>query len=312
MLIALVLVALVMWAAVPEAFGDLGLIIGIGYAVTQIGRSVFALVALWGGPLRQNFQRILAWCAVSGALAVAGGIVTGPARAWLWLAAVGVDLLGGVAGFYTPGLGRSVTAEWTIEGSHFAERCQAFILIALGESIIVIGATLSGLLGSGITAAEAGAFLIAVIGSVGLWWLYFDRSAAEAARVIAASADPGRIGRTAYHLIHPVMVAGIIVVAAADEVVISEPGAIGVAWTAWLILGGTALFIAGHAAFKIAVWRVVPWSRLAAVAVLGLLGLAAPLVPALGLGACAAAVVIAVAALDYYYPASRRSPPAPG
>jgi low temperature requirement protein LtrA len=101
-------------------------------------------------------------------------------------------------------------------------------------------------------------------------------------------------------------------VAAADEVVISEPGAIGVAWTAWLILGGTALFIAGHAAFKIAVWRVVPWSRLAAVAVLGLLGLAAPLVPALGLGACAAAVVIAVAALDYYYPASRRSPPAPG
>ena len=55
---------------------------------------------------------------------------------------------------------------------------------------MVIGATLSGLLGSGITAAEAGAFLVAVIGSVGLWWLYFDRSAGEAARVIAASADP--------------------------------------------------------------------------------------------------------------------------
>ena len=165
---------------------------------------------------------------------------------------------------------------------------------------MVIGATLSGLLGSGITAAEAVAFLIAVIGSVGLWWLYFDRSAAEAARVIAASADPGRIGRTAYHLIHPVMVAGIIVVAAADEVVVSEPGATGMASTSWLILGGTALFIAGHAAFKIAVWRVVPWSRLAAVAVLGLLGLAAPHVPALGLGACAAAVVITVAVLDHH------------
>jgi hypothetical protein len=48
------------------------------------------------------------------------------------------------------------------------------------------------------------------------------------------------------------------------------------------------------------VWRVVPWSRLAAVAVLGLLGFAAPHLPALGLGACAAAVVIAVAVLDYY------------
>ena len=102
-------------------------------------------------------------------------------------------------------------------GNHLAERCSAFILIALGESIVVIGVTLSGLLGSGITVAEAAAFLVAVIGSVGLWWLYFDRSADEAARVIAAAADPGRIGRTAYHLIHPVMVAGIIVVAAAER-----------------------------------------------------------------------------------------------
>ena len=302
LLIALLLVTLVMWAAIPEAFGSRGLIIGIGYAVTQIGRSVFALMALWDGPLRQNFQRILAWCMVSGALAVAGGIVTGPARGWLWLAAVGVDLLGGVAGFYTPGLGRSATTDWTIEGNHLAERCQAFILIALGESIVVIGATLSRQLESGVSAAEAAAFVIAVIGSVGLWWLYFDKSAEEAARVIAASADPGRLGRTAYHLIHPVMVAGIIVIAAADQVVLSRPGTVGAATTAWLILGGTALFIAGHAAFKIAVWRVVPWSRLAAVAVLGLLGLAAPQLSALALGACAAAVVIAVAVLDHYTP----------
>jgi low temperature requirement protein LtrA len=300
LLIALALVALVMWAAIPGAFGALGLVIGAGYALSQIGRSSFAVVALRGRPLQRNFQRSLAWCVVSGALAIAGGLASGPAREWLWLAAVGVDLLGGVAGFYTPGLGRSATSEWTIEGNHFAERCQAFILIALGESIVLIGATLSRLLASGVTAAEAGAFAIAVVGSAGLWWLYFDRSADEAARVIAASPDPGRMGRTAYHLIHPVMVAGIIVVAAADEVMVSGPGLTGVASTAWLILGGTALFIAGHAAFKIAVWRTVPWSRLAAVAVFGLLGLAAPHLSALALGACAAAVVVAVAVLDHY------------
>ncbi len=95
------------------------------------------------------------------------------------------------------------------------------------------------------------------------------------------------------------MVAGIIVVAAADQVTLSNPRAVGDTSTAWLILGGTALFIAGHAAFKIAVWRVVPWSRLAALAVLGLLGAAAPHISALALGTCAAAVVIAVAVLDY-------------
>ena len=299
LLFALAAVSLMMSAALPTAFGRWGLIVGGAYAVMQIGRSIFMVIVLRGQPLQANFQRILAWCVVSGALAVAGGIVTGPARGWLWLAAVCVDLLGGVAGFYTPGLGRSATTEWTIEGGHLAERCQAFILIALGESVVIIGATLSGLLATTVTWAEIGAFGTAVIGSMGLWWLYFDRSAGEAAAVIAASPDPGRMGRTAYHLIHPIMVAGIIVVGAGDQVVLSRPGATGVASTAWLVLGGAALFIAGHAAFKMAVWRVISWPRLGAIAVLGLLGLAAPDLPALALGVCATVVVVGVAVVDY-------------
>jgi low temperature requirement protein LtrA len=299
LLLGLAVTSLVMSAALPAAFGGRGLVTGAAYAIMQIGRSVFAVVALRGRPLRRNFQRILVWCVVSGTLAVAGGLVNGPARGWLWLAAVAVDVLGGVAGFYTPGLGRAATTDWTIEGSHFAERCQAFILIALGESIVLIGATLSGLLSGPVTGAEVAAFGTAVAGTAGLWWLYFDRSAGEAARVIAASPDPGRMGRTAYHLIHPVMVGGIIVVAAADEIVVSHPGTAGAPATGWLVLGGTALFIAGHAAFKVAVWRVVPWSRIAAVAVLGLLGVAAPELSALALNGCAAAVVLAVAALDF-------------
>jgi low temperature requirement protein LtrA len=298
-LLALALVSLVMSAALPTAFGRWGLVVGGAYAVMQIGRTIFVVIVLRGEPLRVNFQRILAWCVASGTLAVIGGIVTGPARGWLWLAAVAVDGIGGVVGFWTPGLGRSATAEWTIEGGHLAERCQAFILIALGESVVIIGATLSGLLASTVNWAEIGAFVTAVIGSVGLWWLYFDRSAGEAADVIAASADPGRMGRTAYHLIHPIMVAGIIVVAAGDEVVLSRPGATGVTSTGWLVLGGAALFIAGHAAFKLAVWRVVSWPRVAAIVVLGLLGFVAGYLPALALGVCAAVVVVGVAIVDY-------------
>ena len=208
LLIGLALVSLVMSAALPTAFGRFGILVGGAYAVMQIGRTSFMVVVLRGQPLRANFQRILAWCLVSGVLAVAGGIVTGPARSWLWLAAVAVDLTGGLAGFWTPGFGRSATSDWTIEGNHLAERCQAFILIALGESIVLIGATLSRLLETSITWAEA-------------------------------------------------------------------------------------------AAFKFAVWRVIPWTRLGAVVVLGLLGLAVPALPALGLGLCAALVVLAVAALDY-------------
>ena len=194
----------------------------MAYAVQQIGRTMFMLVALRGHPLEANFQRILAWCVVSSAFAVAGGVAHGNARALLWLGSVGVDLLGGVVGFYTPGLGRSRTSDWTIEGGHFAERCQAFILIALGESIVIIGATLTE---KPVAAANVTAFVVAFAGSVALWWLYFDQSAEAAAEMIASSDDPGRLGRSAYHLIHPVMVAGIIVSAAADEKVLSGPGA---------------------------------------------------------------------------------------
>ena len=297
MLLGLMLLSLVMSVALPGAFGGRGLAVGLAYAVMQIGRSLFAVWALRGDRLQRNYQRILAWCLVSGTLAVAGGLAAGHARELLWLAAVAVDILGGLAGFWTPGLGRSTTQDWTIEGSHFAERCQAFILIALGESIVVIGATLAGL--RTITGQEVAAFLAAFVGSVGLWWLYFHRSAGAGAQVIAGSADPGRLGRSAYHLIHPIMVAGIIVVAAGDQLVLDQPGVVGAAPVSAMLLGGSALFLIGHALFKAVVWRTVSRARIAGVAVLAVLGVVAPHVTALVLSICTALVVLAVATADY-------------
>src|ERR1700755_1452436 len=107
LLVVLMLISLAMSASLPRAFEDLGLWVGGAYALPQIGRSVFMVIALRGHPLEANFQRILAWCVVSSTLAVAGGVAHGHARVLLWLGSVGIDLLGGVAGFWTPGLGRS-------------------------------------------------------------------------------------------------------------------------------------------------------------------------------------------------------------
>ena len=144
LLLGLTLVSLAMSAALPLAFADSGVLVGCSYAVLQVGRSGFAIWALRGNQLAVNFERILAWCCVSGTLAILGGVTTGVvARALLWLGAVAVDLLGGFVGFYVPGLGRTPTTQWTIEGGHFAERCQAFILIAIGESIVVTGLRLT-------------------------------------------------------------------------------------------------------------------------------------------------------------------------
>jgi low temperature requirement protein LtrA len=297
LLIALMLVSLVMAASLPRAFGDLGIWVGGAYAVMQVGRSLFMVAVLRGDPLRVNFERILCWCLVSSSLAIAGGLVHGNARWPLWLLSAGVDIAGGLAGFWTPRLGRSLTSDWTISGSHFAERCQAFILIALGESIVRIGEALAE------HHTYAGrvllAFVIAFTGSVAMWWLYFDRAAGDAATVIAASADPGRLGRNAYHLIHPVMVAGIIVTAAADQAVVSQPAEVASVPTAWMLLGGPALYLAGLLAFKFVVWRRLPLGRAGAIVVLALLAPAARSVPEVALAACAAAVVIAAAVTDY-------------
>ena len=69
MLLSLMLVSIAMSAALPTSFGDSGLLIGLAYAVMQVGRSLFAVWAVRDQPLRRNFQRILAWCCASGAFA---------------------------------------------------------------------------------------------------------------------------------------------------------------------------------------------------------------------------------------------------
>jgi low temperature requirement protein LtrA len=302
-LIAMMLASLVMAAGVTEAFGVRGAWVGDSYAAMQIGRSAVAALGLRGDPLESNFQRIFVWCLASGGLAIAGGEVHGHARVICWVLAVAIDVLGGVLGFPVPGVGRSTTQDWDIEGHHIAERCQAFVLIALGESILVIGEALAEL--HAVSGQQVVAFVAAFVGAVALWWIYFDRSAEAAAEVVVDSADPGRLGRSAYHLIHPIMVAGIIVTAAADEIVVKDPSATAHADVSWLILSGIGLFLLGHAAFKATVWHVIPWVRLGGVVVLAGLGGLDGHVSALTLGVAAGLVAVAVAASDrLFFPAA--------
>jgi low temperature requirement protein LtrA len=296
MLLAVMLGSLVLSACLPEAFGDRGLAVAVTYVVIQVGRSVFAILALRTEPwLRLNFQRIVLWSAVSGVAMIAGAEVHGHAREAIWAAAVAFDFLGGRVGFWTPVLGRAHTDDWQIDGAHFAERCQGFVLIALGESIVVIG---SGLDGPKLSASTVAAFVAAFAGSAALWWVYFDRAAERSSQAIAASDDPGRLGASAYHLVHPVIVAGIIAAAAADHLVLADPSRRGVASTSWLLLGGAALFLAGHALFEALVFKVFAWTRIAAVVVLIALGLLAPHVSALVLGTFVLAIILAVAITD--------------
>jgi low temperature requirement protein LtrA len=269
MLVGTMVATLIMAVALPGAFGQRGLVFAVAFVVMQVGRTAFAVVGTGEDPgLHRNFQRILVWRSASGLLWLAGGLVSGPPRTIFWVAAVAMDSLGPAFGFVTPGLGRSITRDWNISGEHLAERCKLFLIIALGESILVTGGTFGQL---DITLVTLAAFVVAFLGSVTLWWIYFDVSFDAAEQTFASSSDPGRLGRFAYTYLHIPMVAGIIVTAVADELVIAHPLGQATPDTVATVLGGPALFLAGHLLFKRAVFGVWSIPRGAAIAVLGII-----------------------------------------
>jgi low temperature requirement protein LtrA len=136
--------------------------------------------------------------------------------------------------------------DWNIEGGHLAERCGLFIIIALGESVLIIGATYAGLPR---TSATTTALLVSVVGSILMWWIYFDTGAERAHHLIVHAKDPGRHGRIAYTYLHAPIIAGILLSAVSDELVIAHPDH-GEGMTAAIILSGAALYLIGNASFK--------------------------------------------------------------
>ncbi|MEU7589592.1 low temperature requirement protein A [Micromonospora sp. NPDC049230] len=297
-LIGVALGSLSLSAVIPQAFAGTGLLFAVIYVAVQLGRTVFALWAVRGSPwLVAGFQQSLPWITGTSVLVVLGGLAGGVAREALWAAVIVIEVVGLLIGYPLPGRGRSRPERWMVEGGHLAERCAAFVLIALGESILVTGSTLT----SHVDLVTWGAFLLAFAGSVALWWVYFARSAPAATEVIAGAGErTGALSRVAFNYLHPVIVAGVIVVSAGDESLLRGPGVPATTVGALFVLGGPALFLAGHAAYQALLWRHLPTSRITAVLVLLAL---VPVGVGLGLpvAVCAAlalAVTVAVIVAD--------------
>ncbi|MGO4259936.1 low temperature requirement protein A [Lysobacter sp. TAB13] len=294
----LMLGGLMMSSALPDAFAERGLAFAVVFAAMQVGRSAFMLWALRGGRSPGNFLnfiRITLWFAMSAVLWIAGGLAEPESRAWWWLGAVALEYLGPIAFFRVPGLGRSSLSDWDVEGGHLSERCGLFIIIALGESVLITGATFAKLEWNPVTIA---AFCIAFLGSVAMWWIYFDSGAARGEHRITHGHDTASQARLAYTYLHLLIVGGIIVCAVADELVLVHPDHAETAGVA-AIIGGPALYLLGCALFK---WvtntrRFPPASHLGGLLLLAALALAAapmhlsPLV----LGAATTAVLMIVA-----------------
>ncbi|HZO47109.1 MAG TPA: low temperature requirement protein A [Xanthobacteraceae bacterium] len=300
MLVGLMLAGLVLACAIPTAFGDRGLVFALAYVGMQVGRTGFMLWALKRhdpGNFR-NFTRIFVWFAVAALFWIAGAFVDGTTRLCVWAIALAIEYVGPSVYFWVPGLGRSSTADWQIEGAHLAERCGLFIIIALGESILITGATFAELTWTPTTIA---AFVVAFTGSAAMWAVYFNIGAKRASRHIAASDDPGRMGRSGYTYLHVLIVAGIIVVAVGDELVLHHPdGHTGIGTVA-AIVGGPALYLIGNALFKRLSISILPTSHLVGLGLLAALAPAAAIVTPLVLSAATTAILIAVVTWEWLW-----------
>jgi low temperature requirement protein LtrA len=310
-LTGVMLASLLMAAALPEALGDHGVLFAVSYVTLQVGRNLAAASLLARShPLRDVFERLVGWSAVSGALWLAGSALEGDRRLLLWIPAVALDLAAPVAGYWLPRRGRAATTDYDIEGGHFAERCQGFIIIALGESIVVTGATAAD---AGLTATVVLCLVIAFLETAALWWLYFGAAAEHSRAAMTASDDPGRLARDAYTYLHLPIVAGIIAAAVGDDLLIAHPHealhGVGLA----MVLGGPALYLLGESLFR---WRMTATAnpkRLGVAALLVGLALVGGHVSALLLSAVVAALLVVLALWELRGPGARPDPgPLPG
>ena len=291
LLFALMAVGLVLSIALPRAYADAGLVFATAYAAMQLGRSLF----MWSTLRTQspenamNFARISVWLGISGCIWIAGGLAT-TWRLSLWAIAILIEYASPLFAFRVPGLGQSVTSSWDIESAHLAERCALFVIIVFGEVILMSAATYAD---HAVETAAAGAFALAFIATLALWWLYFAAAAERASLRFAGADDVGALARSAYTYLHVPIVAGLIAFAAGVERLIAHPDGHLDRATAMLLFGGPILYLIGLAGFRQAVKIGLGASHtLAAVLLAGIILFADALTPTLGAGLVAATLLV--------------------
>jgi low temperature requirement protein LtrA len=299
-LIVCMLAAFLMAIAIPDAFGERALLFAGGYVALQIVRNTFIVIKVDDSePMRRSWVRMWVGSVWVGAIWIAGALAPdGGARTAIWLAALVLDYGGPLAGFWAPGLGRTEVTEWEIEHGHFAERFQTFVIIALGETIVATGAVASQL---DLTAERMLAITVAFLGTAVFWWLYFDEVAERSqARLAEAGEKRGGLARDAFTYLHIPIVAGILVTAVGDALVIAHPTQPLHGEQLVALLAGPVLYLLGHLAFELRMTGAVPPTRLGAMLLVLALAPVATVLPVLATWGLVYGILAGVAELETY------------
>jgi low temperature requirement protein LtrA len=283
---AAVLVAAI---CIPDAFGGSALLFAAAYAAVRGAHIVLFLTASRDNP---ELRRSVLWLALSTAVGVGlifvAAAFDGPLQGFFWVLALALDYVGP----YLRG-----AEGWTLVPGHFAERHSLIVLVALGESIVAIGAGAS----VGVDAGVVAAAVVGIALAAGLWWLYFDVVALVAAHHLA-EAPAGRkrneMARDSYSYLHLPMIAGIVLVALGMKKTLGDVGDALEAVPAVALFGGTILYLLGHLAFRLRNVRTLNRQRLVAVVLLACLAPLATRIPALAAASIVAGVLLSLVAYE--------------
>jgi low temperature requirement protein LtrA len=227
--------------AVPRSFGGDGVLFGIGYAAVRWLHIFIFAEASPDVDALEAVKRLARTAVPAPALILVAGFLDGPAQAALWVLALAVDFAGpfvfGVRGFH-------------VSAAHFAERFALIVIIALGESVVSIGAGIGGL---ALTTKEVAGAVLGLVLAAALWWAYFDVVAVVSARRFRDSRGHARVrmARDSYSYLHLPMVAGIVLAALGVKKTLGHVDDPLELVPCVALFGGVALYYAGHVGFRL-------------------------------------------------------------
>ena len=282
---------LFMAMAVPDAFGEGSRWFGISYFVVRVLAAGFYWVASRRFPeQRAAFSTFFPLSFAAALLILLGGFTSGPWLWAMWITSALLDL------FSALNAGRGT---WAIDAKHFAERMGLFVIIALGESVVGIGLTASGVERDLVhTTAIAVAFILVA----GLWWSYFDRAAPAVERHFQSlhGKARGRFARDAYSILHYPLIVGIVFVAVAGEDIVAHPDEILEPASRFALTVGVALVLLAIVATAFRAFRRFTIERSIAAAAIIALGIVAGGLTALALAALVAVILVSALVWEYF------------
>jgi len=208
--------AFFMAVAVPKSFALYSGWFAFAYvAVRIIGLLVYLWVA-WPNTDMRSAVKSFGVLSITGMIAViAGGVIGGMHQYWLWGLAILLDVMAATKGANKEG--------WGLHPRHFAERHGLFVIIALGETLIVAAS------GASVDVLDFRLIIVAAC-SVGitacLWWLYFYKMKDRLEHAIAhkKGSDQSSTARDVYSLLHFPAILGLVIYAYAIEQAMHHPG----------------------------------------------------------------------------------------